>query len=95
MRHGAGQDPSRQGTQAAEREADRRIEWHGAPSIARQMDQGEHDGAGLKFATSSDAMGQNTRAAAVIWQWQGIRHSVTVYPPVYATGTVGFIPLPR
>ena len=53
------------------------------------------NGAGLKFATTSDAMGQNTRAAAVIWQWQGIRHSVTVYPPVYATGTVGFIPLPR
>src|SRR5947209_11626326 len=53
------------------------------------------NGAGLKFATTSDAMGQNIRAAAVIWQWQGIRHSVTVYPPVYATGTVGFIPLPR
>src|SRR6184192_866358 len=53
------------------------------------------NGAGLKFATTAGAMGQNTRAAAVIWQWQGIRHSVTVYPPVYATGTVGFIPLPR
>src|SRR5438309_5550963 len=53
------------------------------------------NGAGLKFAATAGAMGQNTRAAAVIWQWQGIRHSVTVYPPVYATGTVGFIPLPR
>src|SRR3989441_4941757 len=53
------------------------------------------NGAGLKFATTAGNMGQNTRAAAVIWQWQGIRHSVTVYPPVYATGTVGFIPLPR
>jgi branched-chain amino acid transport system substrate-binding protein len=53
------------------------------------------NGAGIKFATSDDLMGQNTRAASVIWQWQGVRHSVTVYPPVFATGVVGFIPLPR
>jgi branched-chain amino acid transport system substrate-binding protein len=53
------------------------------------------NGAGIRFASSADAMGQNTRAASVIWQWQGVRHSVTVYPPVFATGTVGFIPLPR
>ena len=53
------------------------------------------NGAGVKFANTPDAMGQNTRAASVIWQWQGVRHSVTVYPPVFATGTPGFIPLPR
>ena len=53
------------------------------------------NGAGVKFATSPEAMGQNTRAASVIWQWQGVRHSVTVYPPVFATGTPGFIPLTR
>jgi branched-chain amino acid transport system substrate-binding protein len=53
------------------------------------------NGAGVKFATTADLMGQNTRAASVIWQWQGVRHSVTVYPPVFATGTPGFIPLPR
>src|SRR6202011_2604005 len=53
------------------------------------------NGAGLKFATTADAMAQNTRAASVIWQWQGVRHSVTVYPPVFATGSPGFIPLPR
>ena len=53
------------------------------------------NGAGVKFATSAGAMGQNTRAASVIWQWQGVRHSVTVYPPVYATGSPDFIPLPR
>ena len=53
------------------------------------------NGAGVKFATSSDLMGQNVRASSVIWQWQGFRHSVTVYPPVFATGTPGFIPLPR
>ena len=53
------------------------------------------NGAGVKFATSPDTMGQNIRAASVIWQWQGVRHSVTVYPPVFATGTPAFIPLPR
>lgn len=53
------------------------------------------NGAGVKFATTADAMGQNLRAAAVIWQWQGVRHSVTVYPPVFATGSPAFIPLPR
>jgi len=49
----------------------------------------------VKFAATPEAMGQNIRAASVIWQWQGVRHSVTVYPPVFATGTPGFIPLPR
>jgi len=53
------------------------------------------NGAGVKFSTTPETMGQNTRAASVIWQWQGVRHSVTVYPPVFATGTIGFIPLPR
>ncbi|MDQ6883085.1 MAG: ABC transporter substrate-binding protein [Candidatus Dormibacteraeota bacterium] len=53
------------------------------------------NGAGVRFAGGREAMGQNLRAAAVIWQWQGIRQSVTVYPPVFATGTPGFIPLPR
>ncbi len=53
------------------------------------------NGAGVRFATTPDRMGQNLRAASVIWQWQGVRQSVTVYPPVYATGTPGFIPLPR
>jgi branched-chain amino acid transport system substrate-binding protein len=53
------------------------------------------NGAGIKFDTAPEAMGQNTRAASVIWQWQGVRHSVTVYPPVFATGSPGFIPLPR
>ncbi len=65
---------------------------------ARSLDLPEGtlaNGAGIKFATTDDAMGQNTRAASVIWQWQGVRHSVTVYPPVFATGSPGFIPLPR
>jgi branched-chain amino acid transport system substrate-binding protein len=53
------------------------------------------NGAGVKFSTAEETLGQNTRAASVIWQWQGVRHSVTVYPAVFATGTIGFIPLPR
>ena len=53
------------------------------------------NGAGVRFAVTPDALGQNLRAASVIWQWQGVRHSVTVYPPVFATGIVAFIPLPR
>jgi branched-chain amino acid transport system substrate-binding protein len=52
-------------------------------------------GAGVRFAAAGPMMGQNLRAASVIWQWQGVRHSVTVYPPVFATGIPGFIPLPR
>src|SRR2546421_7535854 len=32
------------------------------------------NGAGVRFARAGAQMGQNTRAASVIWQWQGIRH---------------------
>ncbi len=53
------------------------------------------NGGGVKFASSGSLMGQNTLAASVIWQWQAVRHSVTVYPPVFATGTPSLIPLPR
>jgi branched-chain amino acid transport system substrate-binding protein len=70
----------------------------GMAAAARSLDLPDGtlaNGAGIKFATSADLMGQNTRAASVIWQWQGVRHSVTVYPPVFATGAIGFIPLPR
>ncbi len=70
----------------------------GMASAARSLDLPDGtlaNGAGVKFANTVDLMGQNTRAASVIWQWQGVRHSVTVYPPVFATGAVGFIPLPR
>jgi ABC-type branched-subunit amino acid transport system substrate-binding protein len=53
------------------------------------------NGAGLNFAGDAAHLGQNLDAAAVIWQWQGVRKSVTVWPPVYATGAVGMVPLPR
>ncbi len=52
------------------------------------------NGAGLQFSTDAAMLGQNTRAAAVIWQWQAVRHSVTVWPPVDATGAPQLIPLP-
>ncbi|MGH7721988.1 MAG: ABC transporter substrate-binding protein [Candidatus Dormibacteria bacterium] len=52
------------------------------------------NGAGLRFSADPAMLGQNTRAAAVIWQWQAVRHSVTVWPPVDATGTPKLIPLP-
>jgi hypothetical protein len=70
----------------------------GMAVAARSMDLPDGtlaNGAGVKFAAIPEAMGQNTRAASVIWQWQGVRHSVTVYPPVFATGLPDFIPLPR
>ena len=52
------------------------------------------NGAGVRFAPVGDQLGQNLRAAAVVWQWQTVRHSVVVWPPVYATGTVKMVPLP-
>jgi ABC-type branched-subunit amino acid transport system substrate-binding protein len=53
------------------------------------------NGAGLLFSTDPATLGQNTRAAAVIWQWQAVRSYTFVWPPTYATGTIGFVPLDR
>jgi branched-chain amino acid transport system substrate-binding protein len=52
------------------------------------------NGGGVRFASSGDRLGQNQRAVAVVWQWQAVRHSVVVWPPAYATGTVKLVPLP-
>ena len=52
------------------------------------------NGGGVRFADSGDRLGQNERAVAVVWQWQAVRHSVVVWPPAYATGTVKLVPLP-
>ena len=46
------------------------------------------NGGGVLFSTAPGQLGQNIRAAAVVWQWQAPRHSVVVWPPVYATGQV-------
>ena len=44
------------------------------------------NGGGVKFgAAGSLDEGQNTRAAAVIGQWQGIGVMKILYPPAYAT----------
>jgi len=52
------------------------------------------NGAGVRFAASGPRLGQNTRAAAVIWQWQAVGHSVVVWPPAFATGSIEMVPLP-
>jgi branched-chain amino acid transport system substrate-binding protein len=67
-------------------------------TAARGVDMPEGslpNGGGLRFTDSGAQLGQNTRAAAVIWQWQAVRHSVVVWPPEYSTGTIAMVPLPR
>ena len=44
------------------------------------------NGAGLAFSADPATLGQNVRAAAVIWQWQAVRSYTFVWPPTYATG---------
>ncbi len=52
------------------------------------------NGAGLRFSSRADTLGQNERAAAVIWQWQAIRTYAFVWPATFATGPIDFVPLP-
>lgn len=67
-----------------------------AAAMALNIPQGGlPNGAGLLFSHDSANLGQNQRADAVIWQWQGVRHSVTVWPAVLATGGIAMVPLPR
>jgi branched-chain amino acid transport system substrate-binding protein len=53
------------------------------------------NGAGLRFSSDPARLGQNERAAAVIWQWQAVRTYAFVWPPTYATGAIDFVPLER
>ncbi len=53
------------------------------------------NGAGLRFSSDPATLGQNERAAAVIWQWQAVRTYAFVWPPTYATGAIEFVPLLR
>ncbi len=53
------------------------------------------NGAGLRFSADPATLGQNERAAAVIWQWQAVRSYTFVWPPTYATGQIAFVPLGR
>jgi branched-chain amino acid transport system substrate-binding protein len=60
-------------------------------AAARSLDLAEGslpNGAGVLFSTAAGQLGQNVRAAAVVWQWQAPRVSVVIWPPVYATGQV-------
>jgi branched-chain amino acid transport system substrate-binding protein len=75
-----------------------RSEDGGAQSIAataRSLDLPSGslpNGGGVLFSTAPGQLGQNVRAAAVVWQWQAPRHSVVVWPPAYATGQVKLSP---
>jgi branched-chain amino acid transport system substrate-binding protein len=53
------------------------------------------NGAGIRFSSSPQSLGQNLRAAAVIWQWQAVQSYTYVWPPTYATGSIKFVPLAR
>ncbi|HLX35131.1 MAG TPA: ABC transporter substrate-binding protein [Candidatus Limnocylindrales bacterium] len=67
-------------------------------SVARAVDLPTGalpNGAGLRFSTDEATLGQNLRAAAVIWQWQAVRQYAFVWPPSYATGAIAFVPLGR
>jgi branched-chain amino acid transport system substrate-binding protein len=50
--------------------------------------------AGLRFSSDPETLGQNERAAAVIWQWQAVRTYSFVWPVTFATGPIHFVPLP-
>jgi branched-chain amino acid transport system substrate-binding protein len=82
------------------------VDGSGAPTFdaaaiaaaARSLDLPEGslpNGAGLRFSADPDRLGQNERAAAVIWQWQAVRTYEFVWPPTYATGSIAFVPLAR
>lgn len=67
-------------------------------AAARSIDLPEGslpNGAGLRFSADPARLGQNERAAAVIWQWQAVRTYEFVWPPTYATGDIAFVPLQR
>jgi branched-chain amino acid transport system substrate-binding protein len=71
---------------------------HGIARAARELDLPSGslaNGGGVRFSESADSLGQNLEAPSVVWQWQAVRKSVTVYPPVFATGQPILIPLPR
>jgi branched-chain amino acid transport system substrate-binding protein len=74
------------------------LDADGVAAAARALDLPDGslpNGAGLRFSSDPERLGQNERAAAVIWQWQAVRTYEFVWPPNYATGSVGFVPLER
>ncbi|MFY9616332.1 MAG: ABC transporter substrate-binding protein [Candidatus Dormiibacterota bacterium] len=78
--------------------AARSLDPDGIAAAARAQDHpmgSLPNGAGMKFSDQQTDLGQNLRASSVIWQWQGVRKSVTVWPAVLATGDIQMVPLPR
>jgi branched-chain amino acid transport system substrate-binding protein len=70
----------------------------GVAAAARALDLPEGslpNGAGVRFSQDAATLGQNQRAAAVIWQWQAVRQYAFVWPPSYATGSIVDVPLSR
>ena len=66
-------------------------------AAARALDLPEGslpNGAGIRFSLDAANLGQNLRAASVIWQWQAVYKSVVIWPPPYATGAMALVPLP-
>jgi ABC-type branched-subunit amino acid transport system substrate-binding protein len=53
------------------------------------------NGAGLRFSAAPGTLGQNERAAAVMWQWTAERTYEFVWPRTYATAGIAFVPLDR
>ena len=73
-----------------------RLDAASVAAAARQLDLPEGslpNGAGLRFSDNAATLGQNERAAAVIWQWQAVRTYAFVWPATYATGSIDFVPL--
>ena len=67
-----------------------------AAAMSQDIPQGSlPNGSGLRFSGGSGDRGQNLRSSSVIWQWQGVRKSVTVWPALFATGQIEMVPLPR
>lgn len=67
-----------------------------AAAMAQDIPQGGlPNGSGLRFSRRHVDLGQNLRSSSVIWQWQGVRKSVTVWPALFATGQIEMVPLPR
>ena len=75
-----------------------RLDPAAVAAAARAIDLPEGslpNGAGLRFSQAAATLGQNERAAAVIWQWQAVRQYAFVWPPSYATGSIIDVPLAR
>ena len=74
------------------------LDAQGVAAAARALDLpvgSLPNGAGVRFSADPATLGQNERAAAVIWQWQAVRSYTFVWPATYATGSIEFVPLSR